>query len=219
MTLVDRAPFSFAHCDTFIERKLSEVRLNLKSSKSRAQRREIGQGVLEVFRGEPLKLGHTFSILGGFQVRKLGPSVVSCRDITAYLHELGPPLPPGTRVASIHLNIWLPFRMQLSRGGKARYARELLGCHQLLKNEGYAHVVASGPMLQNIAADKRMTEVARYTGHAIPITVVCLGTWLSFKLARTLLLMRGRGLRHTSNFSGQLVPLWRSFRTIKLYVI
>ena len=166
-----------------------------------------------------LKLGQTVQILGGFQVRILGPSIVRCRDITAYVHELGPSLPSSARIASVHLNVWLPFRMQLRHGGKARYARELLGCRQLLKDEGYTHVVATGPLLQNIDADKRMTEVGNYTGHAIPITAVCLGTWLSFKLARSLLLMRGRGLRHTSNFSGQLVPLWRSFRTIKLYAI
>jgi len=79
--------------------------------------------------------------------------------------------------------------------------------------------VASGPMLQNIDADKRMTEVASYKAHVGPITVVALGTWLSFKLARTLLVMRGRGLRQTANFSGQLVPLWQSFRVIKLYAI
>jgi len=180
---------------------------------------ELGQGEHLSSLVEPLKLGHTFSLLGGFQVRSFGRSVVYCRDITSYVSELGLQLPPGGKVASVHLNIWLPFRMQLSRGGKARYARNLLGCRQLLKTDGYTHVVATGPMLQSIDADKRMTEVASYTGHAIPITVVCLGTWLSFKLARTLLLMRGRGLRHTSNFSGQLVPLWRSFRTIKLYAI
>ena len=168
---------------------------------------------------EALKLDHSVQMFGGFKLRNLGGSVVQCRDVTACVHELGSPLPPGSKVASVHLNIWLPFRMQFSRGGKARYARELLGCRQLLKNEGYTHVVATGPMLQSIYADKRMTEVASYTGHAIPITVVCLGTWLSFKLARTLLLMRGRGLRHTSNFSGQLVPLWRSFRVIKVYEI
>jgi hypothetical protein len=161
----------------------------------------------------------TIHMLGGFHVPRLGGTFVDCRDITAYVRELGPSLPSGRRVASVHLNVWLPFRMQFSRGGKARYARGLLGCRQLLKNEGYTHVVASGPMLQNIDAAKRMTEVASYTGHAIPITVVCLGTWLSFKLARTLLLMRGRGLRHTSNFSAQLVPLWRSFRLIKVYAL
>ena len=189
------------------------------SSKDETKQKSLGQGEQFYSSSEALKIGYTFSLLGGFQVRNLGGSVVQCRDVTACVHELGSPLPPGSKVASVHLNIWLPFRMQLSRGGKARYARELLGCRQLLKNEGYTHVVATGPMLQSIDADKRMTEVASYTGHAIPITVVCLGTWLSFKLARTLLLMRGRGLRHTSNFSGQLVPLWRSFRTIKLYVI
>ena len=166
-----------------------------------------------------LPLVKTFHILGGFQLQKLGRSVVQYRDVTTYAQKVSSSLPSRTRVASTHLNIWMPFRMQLSRGGKARYARELLSCRQLLKNDGYTHVVASGPMLQSIDADKRMTEVGSFTGHAIPITVVCLGTWLSFKLARTLLLTRGRGLRHSTNFSGQLVSLWRSFRTIKLYAI
>ena len=161
----------------------------------------------------------TFRLLGGLYVPSVDHSVLYCRDVTTSFFEVIPSLTSDARVASVHLNIWLPFRMQLSRGGKARYTRELLGCRQLLKNQGFTHVVASGPMLQKIDADKRMTEVASYTGHAIPITVVFIGTWLSFKLARTLLLIRGRGLRHTSNFAGQLVPLWRSFRTIKLYAI
>ena len=166
-----------------------------------------------------LTSGQTFRLLGGLHVPSIGHSILHCRDVTTSFLEVIPSMPSGARIASVHLNIWLPFRIQLSRGGKARYARELLGCRQLLKNEGYTHLVASGPMIQNIDADKRMTEVGSYTGHVIPITFVCLGTWLSFKLARTLLLMRGRGLRQTSNFSGQLVPLWRSFRVIKLYSI
>ena len=118
---------------------------------------ELGQGEHLSSLVEPLKLGHTFSLLGGFQVRSFGRSVVYCRDITSYVSELGLQLPPGGKVASVHLNIWLPFRMQLSRGGKARYARNLLGCRQLLKTDGYTHVVATGPMLQSIDADKRMT--------------------------------------------------------------
>ena len=166
-----------------------------------------------------LALAKTIELLGGFKLRKLGGSVVKYRDVSICVKNMNSLLPPGTRVASIHLNIWQPLQMQLSRGGKARYARELLSCRHLLKNEGYTHVVASGPMLQSIDTDKRMAEVGSYTGHAIPITVVCLGTWLSFRLARMLLLMQGRGLRQTSNFSGQLIPLWQSFRVIKMYEI
>ena len=169
--------------------------------------------------GESLSLSRSYRILGGICVRRFCHSVVHVNNVTACVRELNPRPPSGAIIACVHLNIWLPFRMQLSRGGKARYTRELLGCRQLLKNDGYTHVVASGPMLQNIDADKRMTEVASYKAHVGPITVVALGTLLSFKLARTLLVMRGRGLRQTANFSGQLVPLWQSFRVIKLYAI
>jgi hypothetical protein len=163
-----------------------------------------------------LTLRQTFRLWGGFNIPLLEDSVVYCRDVSKYMHGLGRINPATTRVGAVHLNVLRPFLMLGLNGGKVKYTRQLLACRNLLLNEGYTHVLVTGPMLLTLDLDKRIKIVTRYKPHVLPSIIAAVGTWLSFQVAGLLMRLGGRGVGNTVGFDSSFRHIWLGFRVMEL---
>lgn len=165
----------------------------------------------------PLSLRQTVQLWGGLHVPRLEGSVVCCKDVTKEVVSVFPELCDGARVACVHINVLRPCLLQIRRGGKARFMRDLLASREALMREGYTHIAVSGPMLEALKVDARMQRVGRFTTHAAFRAIASLGTWVGFLAARAAMRLRFSG-RDTlaTGFTASLVQVWCGFEYMEL---
>jgi hypothetical protein len=98
--------------------------------------------------------------------------------------EMGIPLPPNARVASIHLNVIKPLLTQLIAGRRVTYARRLLAARAVLSAEGYTHIAITGPLLETLRIKDRLVEIAAVYTHPALSIPIAFATWIAAACAR-----------------------------------
>lgn len=131
-----------------------------------------------------LTFKETFTLWGGLRLGRLDGTDIYYKDVTDAVLEMGTPLPPNARVASIHLNIIKPLLTQLIAGQRVTYARRLLAARAVLVAEGYTHIAITGPLLVTLRIKDRLVEIAAVYTHPALSIPIAFATWIAAPCAR-----------------------------------